>query len=118
MLYNNKDNFVHRYCAYLLSFILGGVVLKKKKRGTFFKLTFVLAVFLFVCLFYKGYSALNECNKQKEQLNDQIAQEERYSKELDKTLKEYESDEYVEKYARTLGLVKPNEKVYRNYNDK
>ena len=92
MLYNKKDDFVHRYCAYLLSFILGGVVLKKKRRGTFFKLTFVLAVFLFVCLFYKGYSALNECNKQKEQLNDQIAQEEQYSKELDKTLKERQNE--------------------------
>ena len=92
--------------------------MKKKKRGAFLKLTFVLAVFLFSCLFYKGYSALSECNKKKEQLNDQIAQEEKNSKELDKTIKEYESDEYVEKYARTLGLVKPNEKVYRNYNDK
>ena len=37
---------------------------------------------------------------------------------LDKTEKEYSSDEFVEKYARILGLVKPDEKIFRNYNDK
>ena len=92
--------------------------MRKKKRGVLLKITLVFSVFLFGCFFYKGYAALSECNKEKAELSAQIAEEEQYGKELDKISKEYGSDEYVEKYARSLGLVKPNEKVYRNYNDK
>jgi len=92
--------------------------LKKKKRGVFLKISVVFAAVLFACLFYKGYAALEDCNKEKEKLAVEINKENEYSKELDKTYKEYGTDEYVEKYARSLGLVKPNEKVYRNYYDK
>ena len=90
----------------------------KKKRRVLINITLVFFVFLFGCLFFKGYATLNECNKEKAELNARIAEEEKYGKELDKISEEYDSDEYVEKYARSLGLVKPNEKVYRNYNDK
>ncbi len=92
--------------------------MKKKKRGVILKITLVFSVFLFLCLFYKGYATLDSCNKEKEELNARISEEVKYGKELDETSKEYGTDEYIEKYARSLGLVKPNEKVYRNYNDK
>ena len=92
--------------------------MKKKKRGVLLKITLVFSVFLFGCLFYKGYASLSQCNKEKAELKAKIACEEEYGKELDKISKEYGSDEYIEQYARSLGLVKPNEKVYRNYNDK
>ena len=64
------------------------------------------------------YSNLSTFQKEIDSLNEQIAAEEEYSKELDETAKKYTSDEYVEQYARGLGLVKPNEKIFRNYNDK
>ena len=82
------------------------------------KIAVVFLVILFTCLFYKGYASLEDCNKEKEKLASQIDKEVEHGKELDKTCKEYGTDEYVEKYARSLGLVKPNEKVYRNYYDK
>ena len=53
-----------------------------------------------------------------ESLEKQISEQKKYSKELEKTKKEYSTDEYIEKRARSLGLVKPDEKIFRNYNDK
>ncbi len=92
--------------------------MKKKRRGVFLKITLAFSVFLFACLFSKCYSTLKDRNNEKEALEAQISEEIEYGKKLDKTSEEYGSDEYVEQYARSLGLVKPNEKVYRNYNDK
>lgn len=92
--------------------------MKKKKRGVLLKITLVFSVFLFACLFYKGYATLEECNKEKDALKAQIAEEVQNGKNLDKISQEYGTDAYVEEYARSIGLVKPNEKVYRNYSDK
>ena len=91
---------------------------KKKKRIAFFKLIALVAVVLMASVFYKQYSGLKEYKNEIDSLNSQIAEQKEYSKELDTISKEYASIEYVEKYARSLGLVKPNEKIFRNYNDR
>ena len=88
------------------------------KRKAFLRIGIIVSVFIFVSLFVSKYSNLNTFQDEIDSLNEQIAAEEEYSKELDKTAKMYTSDEYMEQYARGLGLVKPNEKIFRNYNDK
>lgn len=93
--------------------------MKKKKRKNIFAKLIVLSLICFLCVvFFHKYSILEEYNNEIENLEKQIAEQEEYGKELDKTEKEYSSDEFVEKYARILGLVKPDEKIFRNYNDK
>ena len=92
--------------------------MKKKNKRVFLKLTILFSVCLFACLFANKFMDLGYYQREIDSLNAQIAEQEQYSKELDKISKEYTSDEYVEKYARSLGLVKPNEKIFRNYNDK
>lgn len=69
-------------------------------------------------MFATKYAGLSEYSDKITYLNAQIQQQKEYSKELDEISKQYESDKHVEKYARSLGLVKPNEKIFRNYNDK
>ena len=104
-------------CAFLP--IEGGVaVLKKKKRGVILKITLVFAVVLFACLFYKGYSDYNQNSKDTEKLNTLISQEAERGKQLDKISEESDSLETIEENARSLGYVKANEKIFRNYNDK
>lgn len=88
------------------------------KNKAVVRIGILLSVFIFACLFVSKYSNLSGFRKKIDSLNEQIAEQEEYSKQLDKTSKEYSSDEYVEQYARSLGLVKPNEKIFRNYNDK
>lgn len=88
------------------------------KRKVFLRIGIIASIFIFVSLFVSKYTNLNTFQDEIDSLNEQIAAEEEYSKELDKTAKMYTSDEYVEQYARGLGLVKPNEKIFRNYNDK
>lgn len=88
------------------------------KRKAIVRIGILLSVIIFACLFMSKYSNLNTLHKKRDALNEQIAAEEEYGKELDATAKKYASDEYVEQHARSLGLVKPNEKIFRNYNDK
>jgi len=92
--------------------------LKKKRSNGFLKFAIFFSVCIFFCIFFGKYSDLNEYQKEIDLLNTQIEEQKKYSKELDRTSKEYSSDAYIEKYARSLGLVKPNEKIFRNYNDK
>lgn len=91
---------------------------KKKKRNALVKITVVFSICLLACLFYGKYSGLMDYNREIDALKAQIAEQEEYGKELDKVSEEYASDEYIEKYARSLGLVKPNEKIFRNYIEK
>lgn len=93
--------------------------MKRKKRKNIFGKIIVLSIIcLLCCVFYHKYTGLEEYKNEIESLESQIAEQKEYGKELDKTAKEYSSDEYVEKHARKLGLVKPDEKIFRNYNDK
>lgn len=88
------------------------------KGKAILRIGIIVSIFIFASLFISKYSNLSTFQKEIDSLNEQIAEEEEYSKELDETAKKYTSDEYVEQYARGLGLVKPNEKIFRNYNDK
>ncbi len=90
----------------------------KKKSGKGIKIALVIGVCVFAFMFFNKYSTLNGYQKEIDSLKSQIAEQEEYGKELDKTSKEYSSDAYIEKYARSLGLVKPNEKIFRNYSEK
>lgn len=93
--------------------------MKRKKRKNIFGKLIVLSLVCFLCcVFYHKYTGLEEYKNEIESLQSQIAEQKEYGKELDKTAEEYSSDEYIEKYARILGLVKPDEKIFRNYNDK
>lgn len=101
-----------------ISFCGGGIVKQKKSKSLFGKIVILSMVCLLACVFYHKYSGLKDYNNQINDLKKQITRQEEYSKELSEISKEYSSDEYIEKYARKLGLVKPNEKIFRNYNDK
>ena len=90
----------------------------KKKKKIFGKLIALALICLLGCIFYHKYTALLEKQNEKASLEKQISEQQEYSKELDKKEKEYSTDEYIEKEARSLGLVKPDEKIFRNYNDK
>ncbi len=90
----------------------------KKKSAKGIKIAVVIGVCVFAFMFFNKYSTLSGYQKEIDSLKSQIAEQEEYSKELDKTSKEYSSDAYIEKYARSLGLVKPNEKIFRNYSEK
>ncbi len=90
----------------------------KKKKRLFPKVLLLFTVCLFIFVFVGKYNELKSYRQEIDSLNAQISEQEKYGKQLDKASKEYKSDEYVEKYARSLGLVKPNEKIFRNYNDK
>jgi cell division protein FtsB len=88
----------------------------KKKRGL--KLIILLSVFIFGIVFFNKYTSLNVYRDEIKSLKEQISAQKEYSKELEETKKKYTSDEYIEENARDLGFVKPNEKIFRNYNDK
>ncbi len=90
----------------------------KKKSAKGIKIAIAVGVCVFAFMFFNEYSTLSGYQKEIDSLKSQIAEQEEYSKELDKTSKEYSSDAYIEKYARSLGLVKPNEKIFRNYSEK
>ena len=92
--------------------------MKKKKRSAMLKITLVFSVILFACLFYNAYSDYNQNIKDKEKFATLKAQEIERGKELDKISKESDSLEIAEENARSLGYVKANEKIFRNYNDK
>ena len=89
-----------------------------KRTGRIFGLLLIFVVAVFGVIFANKYAGLSSYQKEIESLNAQIAEQEKYGKELDKTAREYSSDAYVERYARGLGLVKPNEKIFRNYSEK
>ena len=88
----------------------------KKKRIV--KIAVLFAVFIFGIMFFNKYSNLNGYRDKIKSLEEEIATQKEYTKELAETKKKYSSDKYIEEYARDLGLVKPNEKIFRNYNDK
>lgn len=91
---------------------------RKKRKNLFGRITILSLVCLLACVFYSRYADIKEYNDKIADLENQISRQEEYSKELAEISKEYSSDEYIEKYARKLGLVKANEKIFRNYNDK
>lgn len=106
-----------QFSALLVNIIFGGEFVKKK-RMIFGTVLILSLICLLVCAFYPLYNNYEELNEETKNLQNQITEQKEYSKELEKTEEEYSTDEYVEKHARSLGLVKPDEKIFRNYNDK
>ena len=122
-----KNNFTFPNKCYIIFFVsvFNAQILcpevmfvKNKKSNIFGKLTVLLIAVAVVCVFYHKYTAIADYNDQIDSLKTQISEQKKYGEELDKTAKEYDTDKYIEKYARMLGLVKSNEKIFRNYNEK
>ena len=85
------------------------------------KIALILAMVV-VVLSAKAYidyrSDIAEYKARIAELEEKIAQQKEYGEELDNTKDIYSSQEEVERIARdTLGLVKSNEKFFKNYND-
>ncbi len=90
--------------------------LRKKSK---FQIIFIALVVLISFKIYTGYrSDISYFNDRKEDLKEKIEEQKQYSEQLDKEQDIYASQERVEKIAReTLGLVKSDEKFFKNYND-
>ncbi|MBE7046130.1 MAG: septum formation initiator family protein [Ruminococcaceae bacterium] len=80
----------------------------------------LLVVFVIVAItFIRQQGEINDYNNKIEDINSQIAYEEKHSKELEEKSDLYSSDDYIEKVARDeLGLVKADEKVFVDANSK
>jgi len=80
----------------------------------------LLVVFVIVArTFIRQQGEINDYNNKIEDINSQIAYEEKHSKELEEKSDLYSSDDYIEKVARDeLGLVKADEKVFVDANSK
>ena len=89
------------------------------KRSTKITLVFVAVVAILGAKTYIDYKKdIKVYNNQKETLQNELEEQQQYKRELDGTQDEYTSQSAVEKIARdTLGLVKSNEKFFKNYND-
>lgn len=94
--------------------------MKHKKRRNPFIILAVCAVLLWVVAgaFAESYKDLSFYKHEIDNLKEEISNQKELSKELDEKEKLYASDDYIEQVAReTLGLVKSDEKVFKNYND-
>lgn len=88
------------------------------RKKTLYRAVILISVIVFACIFVTKYTGLNGYRKEIDSLKAEIAAQEKYGKELEETAAEYSSDEFVEQTARDLGFVKPNEKIFKNYNEK
>ncbi len=78
----------------------------------------VIAAVVSVKVYIDYRNDIDEYNTRIAELEDKINEQKQYREELDNTKDIYSSQEEVEKIARdTLGLVKSNEKFFKNYND-
>lgn len=91
--------------------------MKKKKKSKFW---FIIIALI---LLYSGYISVNLkglLESKKEQhadLQNKITLQKKQKAELEKQMKNVNSDEYIEKMAREeLGMVKKNERVYIDVN--
>lgn len=91
--------------------------MKKKKKSKFWFIVIALI------LLYSGYVSVNLkglLESKKEQhadLQNKITLQKKQKAELEKQMKNVNSDEYIEKMAREeLGMVKKNERVYIDVN--
>ncbi|MEE1144843.1 MAG: septum formation initiator family protein [Acutalibacteraceae bacterium] len=82
-------------------------------------LAFVAVVAIGSAKVYIDYrNDIAEYNARIAELETKIDDQQQYKDELDSTEDIYSSQESVEQIARdTLGLVKSNEKFFKNYND-
>ena len=91
------------------------------KNGVKKKIALIAAIVV-VVISAKAYinyrKDISEYNARIAELEEKINEQKEYGEELDNTKDIYSSQEEVERIARdTLGLVKSNEKFFKNYND-
>ena len=93
---------------------------KNKTRKISVRKIVLLVVVCFVAvMFVNLFSRINYYNGQIKELEAQIAEQEKINEELSAQQNVYSSKEHVEKIAReTLGLVRANEKVYIDSNNR
>jgi cell division protein FtsB len=91
--------------------------MKKKKKSKFW---FIVVALI---LLYSGYISislkglLDSKKEQHAELQNKITLQKKQKAELEKQMKNIDSDEYIEKVAREeLGMVKKNERVYIDVN--
>ena len=90
-----------------------------KQKLSLKKIVAVVAVCFAVVMFANQFSRINYYNGQIKNLESQIEEQKKIKKELSNRQDVYSSKEYVEKIARdTLGLVRANEKVYIDSNNR
>ncbi len=91
----------------------------KKRRNPLLILAICVVLLRLVAgAFVESYRDLSFYNREIDSLEDEISNQKKLSKELEEKEKLYASDDYIEQVAReTLGLVKSDEKVFKNYND-
>ncbi|KNY27312.1 FtsB family cell division protein [Pseudobacteroides cellulosolvens] len=91
--------------------------MKKKKKSKFW---FIVIALILLYSGYISYSLKGLLDSKKEQHNDlqnKISLQKKQKAELEKQMKNINSDEYIEKVAREkLGMVKKNERVYVDVN--
>ena len=75
-------------------------------------LIFAVAIYVVFTLFNQQ-KALNQYNKNSEELSSQIEEEKQYNQELAKKKEDVNSLDFIEQMAREkLGMYYPNERVY------
>lgn len=92
---------------------------KKKTHKAAMVMIFLVVVFFCGTLYISNRSSkeeLDELNKQKEKLEAQIADEEKRTLELEELKVYVKTMKYVEERAKQLGLVYPDEIIYKPKN--
>ena len=91
--------------------------MKKKKKNKFW---FIVISLILIYSGYISYSLKGLLDSKKElheELQNKISLEKKQKAELEKQIKNINSDEYIEKVAREkLGMVKKHERVYIDIN--
>lgn len=94
---------------------------KKTQNRASMLLAITVMLVILVAVMVRGFSLrqkLREYDEKKQQLQEEIASEEKRSEQLEQYSKYTQTDEYVEEVARDkLGLVKEGETVFRRDGD-
>lgn len=91
--------------------------MKKKRKSKFW---FIVIALILLYSGYISYSLKGLLDSKKEQhtdLQNKISLQKKQKADLEKQMKNINSDEYIEKVAREkLGMVKKNERIYVDVN--
>ncbi len=90
---------------------------KKRKAGILFKLAVAVFAIYVLSTFVSLQFQINSKKQQLTEINDKIAQENAKKDELTEILNAEIDEEYIEKIARSLGYVNPDERIYERITD-
>lgn len=90
------------------------IVRKTPDWGRFVLLMILIAVATYLIFgFIRQQIDLNKLEQERQVLQNQMQEEEKNLKKIEKTLEQTETPAFIEKQAReTLGMVKPGETIY------